>query len=196
MGVRWTWTVWWWRIITGTPPTSAAATTTVEARASPCVSISGITTANNAGGENHPKYNTKEDQPEEDGYSLTDLFAVLRSIRVIPVRPAVSVFLQALGCQHQAVFNTAATFQDVGIVGRVVTFADDVGGGELEFFGKGGLAGPLYVLVIVVGTGVLAAHHIDFVKALRVAADACELWAWLISLCCMVADEQPNIPGE
>lgn len=79
-------------------------------------------------------------------------------------------------CEHQAVLDTAAALEDVGVVRGFVALANDVGGAELELRRERRGAGPLDVIVIVVGASVLAAHHINFIEAFSVAADAFELW--------------------
>lgn len=170
-----TWSIGWWRVVVAAP-TSAAATSAAAARTSPSIRVPGIPATNDAGFEDHPNYDAKEDDPEKNGDALADLIVFAGST---PTSLPVSISVQPLGGKHQAVLDTAASLEDVRIVGRVIAFAYDVGRAELEFFGEGGLTGPLDVVVVVVGACVLAAHHIDFVQALCVAADAFELRAGL-----------------
>lgn len=82
------------------------------------------------------------------------------------------MFLFPFLCQDQAVFHATTAFQNVWIGGGVVALADDVGGTKLELFGERGSTGPLNIIVVVVGPGVLAAHYVDFVEAFSVSADA------------------------
>jgi hypothetical protein len=85
---------------------------------------------------------------------------------------ALAIFLVTLVCEDQPVFDSAASLQDVRILRVVVAFADDVCGAELELVGKRGSTCPLDVLGVVVGSRVLAAHHVDFVETFGVAANA------------------------
>lgn len=69
--------------------------------------------------------------------------------------------LLALGSQGDAVLDAAAALEDVGVVGRGVALAGDVGGPELELGGQLGAARPLYVLAVVARAPVVAAHDVD-----------------------------------
>jgi hypothetical protein len=51
-----------------------------------------------------------------------------------PSSSSFAVFFVSLFCQNEPVFNTAAAFENVGILGVIVALADDIGGPELEFF--------------------------------------------------------------
>ncbi len=77
--------------------------------------------------------------------------------------------------QHEPVFHSAAAFQNIRIVWRVVTFTNDFRGAELELWRESSGACPLNVGIVVVAPRVLAAHDVDLVEAARVAADAFEL---------------------
>lgn len=72
--------------------------------------------------------------------------------------------LLALAREDDAVLDAAAAPEHVGVVGRGVALAGDVGGAELELGGQLGGAGPLYVLGAVAGAAVVAAHDVDVVQ--------------------------------
>lgn len=93
---------------------------------------------------------------------------------------ALAILFVALVREHEPVLNSTASFQDVRVFGVFVAFADDVCRAELELVGKGGSTRPLYVFRVVVGSRVLAAHHIDIVETFGVAANARELWRFSI----------------
>jgi hypothetical protein len=83
-----------------------------------------------------------------------------------PSSSSFAVLLVSLIRQNEPVFNTAATFENVGILWVVVAFADDVGGPELEFLRQRSRACPLYIFGVVVRARILTAHHVHIVKAL------------------------------
>ncbi len=75
------------------------------------------------------------------------------------------MFLLTFLGEYKAVLHTAATLQYVWIFGIIVAFADDVCRAEFEFFGKRGGACPLYGVLVVIRTAVLAAHYFGFIEA-------------------------------
>ena len=93
-------------------------------------------------------------------------------IVVNPVLLSLAEILVTCVCEHESVFHTTAAFQNIGIFGVVVAFADDICGAELELVWQRSCACPLDILRIVVGSGVLAAHYVNFIEAFGAAAYA------------------------
>lgn len=63
--------------------------------------------------------------------------------------------------QQQPVLDAAAALEHPGVLGAAVPLADDVRGAELELRRQRRGAGPLDILVVVVGALVDAAHRVD-----------------------------------
>jgi len=128
--------------------------------------------------EYYPARDANEDHPEETcrdsfAHSLWFIPATAVVIAVPPVTTvSLAIFLVAFVCKNQPVFNSTASFQDIGIFGVVVAFADDICGAELELVWQRSCACPLDILRIVVGSGVLAAHYVNFIEAFGAAAYA------------------------
>lgn len=93
----------------------------------------------------------------------------------MPSSSSLSISLLPLLREYKAILDTTAAFQDIGVFGVIVAFADDVGRAKFELFGKRGGACPLYRVFVVVGTAVLAAHHIGFIEAACRTANAFQL---------------------
>jgi hypothetical protein len=128
--------------------------------------------------EYYPARDANEDHPEETcrdslAHGLWSIPATAVVIATPPMATvSLAIFLVAFVCKNQPVFNSTASFQDIGILGVVVAFADDIRGAELKLVRQRSRASPLDVLRIVVGSGVLAAHYVDFIEAFGAAADA------------------------
>jgi hypothetical protein len=77
--------------------------------------------------------------------------------------------------EDEPVLDPTAALQNVRVLGVVVALADDICRTEFEFLRQRGGACPLNIVFVVVGAGILAAHHVDFIVPACGAADAFEL---------------------
>lgn len=132
------------------------------------------------GGVYDPQRDTTESQPEQcRGQLLPERFGPVSVTTFVPTPPSpvpvFAVFLVAFVREHQSVLDTAATLQDVWVVGVIVPLANDVGRAEFEFVRERGGAGPLDVVLVVVGACILASHYIDFIEPASGAAYAFQL---------------------
>lgn len=81
-----------------------------------------------------------------------------------------------LVCQDKSILDTTAALQNIGIVWRRVSFADDIRTSKLELLGKSRSAAPLDILVAVGGALVGAAHDVRLIELADVlASDALQL---------------------
>lgn len=128
--------------------------------------------------EDDPACDANEDHPEECGRNLLaqSLWSFSAAAFIVSTPPMTSVALAVsfvtFLCENQPVLDSTAPLQDIRVFGVVVAFADDVRGAKLEFVGKRGSACPLNVLRVVIGSGILAAHHVDFVETFSIATNA------------------------
>jgi hypothetical protein len=117
-----------------------------------------------------PQRDAAKDHPEQVREDV--IVARVLLVAVVVVVRAEAVLLLALVREHEPVLDAAAALQDVWVVGRVVALADDVGGAQLEVRRQRRRAGPVRIVAVVAGAGILAAHDVDLVEASSITADA------------------------
>lgn len=71
-----------------------------------------------------------------------------RAVLVSPIALFAVSRLALIG-EYETILDRTAPFEDVWIVWRFVTFANNFGGTKLEFWGKRGFACPFYVVFII-----------------------------------------------
>jgi hypothetical protein len=74
--------------------------------------------------------------------------------------------------QQQSVLYPTAAFEHPWVLWAIISLTYHIRAAELEFLGQIRGARPLYILIVVVRTSILAAHHLHLVVSAAVAAHA------------------------
>ena len=80
--------------------------------------------------------------------------------------------------EHKPIAHPTTPLQHIRIVRRIITLTRNIRTAQLKVSRQRGLASPLNVIVIIVRTGIGAAHDIYIVETPCVAACALQLWDW------------------
>jgi hypothetical protein len=74
-----------------------------------------------------------------------------------------AILLLSFFGQEQPIFDSAAAFEDEGILWRAIAFTLDFGGAKLEVLRNIGSACPLDTPFIIIGTCIFTSHDFDLV---------------------------------